>query len=195
MKKRDIIFWILSGFCFMFALVNGWHYSTIFLILSAILLAPIPKIKAFLQEKLKLRNAIIYLLAVILFFTAALTSPLESNDDSSINSSTSYSQEISESESKDSSSERESASSSSEKESVSISESSEKESASRPNSTESSSSSVQIKTTYILNTNSKKIHHVGCSAANRISSSNKKTTTKSLSSLLSEGYTKCGLCF
>lgn len=184
MKKRDIIFWILSGFCFMFALVNGWHYSTIFLILSAVLLAPIPKIKTFLQEKLKLQNAVSYTLAVILFFTAALTSPIESNDDSSINSSSSYSQELSKSESKESSSKMESVSSSSEKESTSTSER-----------TESSSSSVQKETTYILNTNSKKIHHVGCSAANRISSSNKKTTTKSLSSLLNEGYTKCGLCF
>lgn len=48
---------------------------------------------------------------------------------------------------------------------------------------------------YILNTNSKKIHYPGCSAANRMSDANKKEYSGSLDSLFSQGYTTCGICF
>ena len=54
---------------------------------------------------------------------------------------------------------------------------------------------VEGETTYILNTNSKKFHKPSCSSAASIKESNRKTTTKSYSALISEGYSPCGNCF
>ena len=49
--------------------------------------------------------------------------------------------------------------------------------------------------TYILNTNSKKVHIEGCSSANKIGANNKAICTdKTLAQLLLEGYTVCGTC-
>ena len=56
------------------------------------------------------------------------------------------------------------------------------------------SSNKENTTVYVLNTNSKKIHFSSCSSAKRISNSNRKETTESISSLLDKGYTKCGIC-
>ncbi len=47
---------------------------------------------------------------------------------------------------------------------------------------------------YILNTNSMKFHRPGCRAAARISSKNRATSTDSRSTLISEGYSPCGIC-
>lgn len=49
--------------------------------------------------------------------------------------------------------------------------------------------------TYILNTNSKKIHIPTCSSVSSISEKNKKEYTGIISDLLDSGYTKCGTCF
>ena len=48
--------------------------------------------------------------------------------------------------------------------------------------------------TYILNTNSKKIHLPDCSSAASTKPENKAETTKSLAELLEDGYTACGVC-
>lgn len=47
---------------------------------------------------------------------------------------------------------------------------------------------------YILNTNTMKFHRPGCSAANRISASNKATSSSSRSTLISQGYDPCKIC-
>ena len=49
-----------------------------------------------------------------------------------------------------------------------------------------------ITVTYILNTNTKKYHMVGCGSANKIKAENKKTYTGPLSGL--DGYSPCGIC-
>ncbi len=49
--------------------------------------------------------------------------------------------------------------------------------------------------TYILNTNTKKIHHLGCFSAAKIKDENKSEYTGSLADLLEDGYTTCGNCF
>jgi hypothetical protein len=49
-------------------------------------------------------------------------------------------------------------------------------------------------TVYVLNTDSKKIHYSSCSAAKRISNENRRETTDSISSLVANGYTECGIC-
>ena len=49
--------------------------------------------------------------------------------------------------------------------------------------------------TYILNTNTKKIHYPGCSSVKRMKDKNKKSYSGGLDALLSSGYTKCEKCF
>lgn len=53
---------------------------------------------------------------------------------------------------------------------------------------------VTVNTTYILNTNTKKIHKDGCSAVKKINAENKSATNKSVSELIKEGYTRCKIC-
>jgi len=54
---------------------------------------------------------------------------------------------------------------------------------------------AQTKETYILNTSSQKIHKETCPYAKDISEKNKKEISEPLSSLLSQGYSKCKNCF
>lgn len=48
---------------------------------------------------------------------------------------------------------------------------------------------------YILNTSTMKIHYPGCFSAKRIAPKNYATSSESLESLESQGYTTCGNCF
>ena len=48
--------------------------------------------------------------------------------------------------------------------------------------------------TYILNTNSKKIHRLDCDSVNQMSPQNKKETKQSKEELMQEGYTPCQSC-
>lgn len=48
--------------------------------------------------------------------------------------------------------------------------------------------------TYILNTNSKKIHRPDCDSVNKMSPRNKKETNQSKEELIKEGYTPCQSC-
>ncbi len=58
----------------------------------------------------------------------------------------------------------------------------------------SSSQSIPVTTTYILNTSTKKIHYPDCKSVKQMKETNKKTTTESRESLISQGYTPCGNC-
>lgn len=49
--------------------------------------------------------------------------------------------------------------------------------------------------TYILNTNSKKIHYPDCSSVSKMNDKNKQEYTGTLEDLLEDGYTTCGICF
>ena len=48
---------------------------------------------------------------------------------------------------------------------------------------------------FVLNTNSKRIHKPGCSSVGKMSEKNKKEFSGFLSTLLNEGYKKCSECF
>ena len=48
--------------------------------------------------------------------------------------------------------------------------------------------------TYILNTNSKKIHRPDCDSVNKMSPRNQKETNQSKEELIQEGYTPCQSC-
>lgn len=47
---------------------------------------------------------------------------------------------------------------------------------------------------WVLNTNNKKIHKEGCSAVKSMSESNKEYSSKTISELISSGYSTCKLC-
>ena len=69
-KASKIIQWVFAGIIATFVLVNGFHYSSLFLLAGAFLMAPI------LRGKLG-KNILIIALATVLFFTGVLTSPME----------------------------------------------------------------------------------------------------------------------
>lgn len=49
--------------------------------------------------------------------------------------------------------------------------------------------------TYVLNTESLKIHHPSCRTVPKIAPQNYATSSSSILELLSQGYTTCGICF
>lgn len=53
---------------------------------------------------------------------------------------------------------------------------------------------AQEGTTYVLNTNTMKIHLPSCSAVQKMSGSNRQETTKDYNTLVGEGYSPCGIC-
>lgn len=73
-----ILQWVYAGAVGVIALANGFHYSTLFLLLSAVLLMPIPAIRNFLKEKMKIKTWLAIVLAIVLFFTGATLSPIAS---------------------------------------------------------------------------------------------------------------------
>lgn len=48
---------------------------------------------------------------------------------------------------------------------------------------------------YVLNINSFKVHYPNCSAVKRMLDENKQEVTTILSSILEDGYTRCGICY
>lgn len=52
----------------------------------------------------------------------------------------------------------------------------------------------QVKSTFILNTRSKKVHKPDCSSVKQMSEKNKKETNESEEELKAQGYTACGNC-
>ena len=73
-KKSAIVRWIVGGFFAMFALVNGFHFSSLFLLCAAFLMFPLPFVEAFLQKK-NIKVIVAIILSVALFFAGVLTSP------------------------------------------------------------------------------------------------------------------------
>lgn len=53
----------------------------------------------------------------------------------------------------------------------------------------------QTSATYVLNKNTKKIHHPNCSSVAKIAPKNYSTSDQSLEVLMSKGYTPCKICF
>lgn len=49
-------------------------------------------------------------------------------------------------------------------------------------------------TTYVLNTNSKKVHYPACSSVKKISANNYEESNDDLDVILGRGYSRCGIC-
>ena len=82
--KGTVARWIV-GVCFgLFALVNGFHFSSLFLLCAAFLMLPLPFVKSFLKEK-NIKTAVAISVSVVLFFVGVLTSPPSDSTDSPSN--------------------------------------------------------------------------------------------------------------
>ena len=55
-------------------------------------------------------------------------------------------------------------------------------------------SETESESVYILNVNTKKIHRPDCDSAKKTSESNRREYTGDISTLLAQGYSKCGIC-
>ena len=78
-KINVVLRWVFGVLFIIFAIVNGFHYSSLFLIIAAILLLPISFITDFCANiNIKPKTAII--LSVILFFMGVMTSPTSEDE-------------------------------------------------------------------------------------------------------------------
>ncbi len=86
-----IIQWIVAATFGICTLANGFHFSTLFLVLATILFLPIPTIRNFFKKKIKIKSWLAIVLALVLFVVGTSLSPitnpeLNSTDTSSISS-------------------------------------------------------------------------------------------------------------
>lgn len=79
--------WYHSVVFVLFVLVNGFHISSLFLLLSAILMMPIKPIRDFLASR-KIKTWMIITLSVVLIFIGMVASPMAETPEQSPNSST-----------------------------------------------------------------------------------------------------------
>ena len=73
-KGSKIAQWIFTGLFGICALGNGLHWSSLFLVLAAVLMAPIPAIRDWLKN-IKIKNWLAITLAVVVFFVGMMASP------------------------------------------------------------------------------------------------------------------------
>lgn len=84
-KEFNVAQWIIGFFFVLCALVNGIHLSTLLLLAAAVLIMPIPQIRNALMKVdisgFKIKQWMIVVLSVLLFFVGTLVSPLGENAD------------------------------------------------------------------------------------------------------------------
>ena len=73
-KSSRIAQWVFTGLFGICALGNGFHWSSLFLLLAAVLMAPIPAIRNWLKS-IKIKNGLAITLAVVVFFVGMMGSP------------------------------------------------------------------------------------------------------------------------
>lgn len=79
-KSSRIAQWVFTGLFGICALGNGFHWSSLFLLLAAVLMAPIPAIRNWLKS-IKIKNGLAITLAVVVFFVGMMGSPMSETPD------------------------------------------------------------------------------------------------------------------
>ena len=201
-KAKIFLQWYMSIVCFFGALIE-MGISSLFLVVAGVLFLPLKKIRKFLLEKLNMKGAIACLVAIPFFFIGiSMSSDGVDAGDSVASMNGGYSSVLG-SEDESSSNQTPPATDSSSSSSQTPPATDSSGSSQTPPATDSSSSSNQTSSgannnqniTYVLNTNTKKIHYSSCSHVKKISAANRQDTKQSLAELLAAGYTKCGTCF
>lgn len=90
MKKGSLIAqWAFTGLFGICALGNGFHWSSLFLLLAAVFMAPIPAIRNWLKS-IKIKNWLAITLAVVVFFVGMMGSPMSETSDNPDSGGSSY---------------------------------------------------------------------------------------------------------
>ena len=92
-KGSQIAQWVFTGLFGVCALGNGFHWSNLFLLLAAGLMAPIPAIRNWLKS-IKIKNWLAITLAVVVFFVGMMGSPMSETPDASDSGGSSYSENL-----------------------------------------------------------------------------------------------------
>lgn len=92
-KGSQIAQWVFTGLFGVCALGNGFHWSSLFLLLAAGLMAPIPAIRNWLKS-IKIKNWLAITLAVVVFFVGMMGSPMSETPDASDSGGSSYSENL-----------------------------------------------------------------------------------------------------
>ena len=74
-SKLVIAQWVFAALCGVGVLANGFHFSSIFLVVGAILFIPLPIIRNFLKEKVKINSLLSIVIAAVLFVAGICFSP------------------------------------------------------------------------------------------------------------------------
>jgi len=83
-KKITTARWIAGGIFIIFALVNGFHYSSLLLLIAAFLIFPLSFVNTFLQRK-NIKPTLAIILSILLFFIATIVAPPTKTNNSSSN--------------------------------------------------------------------------------------------------------------
>ena len=92
-KGSQIAQWVFTGLFGICALGNGFHWSSLFLLLAAVLMAPIPALRNWLKS-IKIKNWLAITLAVVVFFVGMMGSPLSETPDNPYSGGSSYSENL-----------------------------------------------------------------------------------------------------
>ena len=92
-KGSQIAQWVFTGLFGICALGNGFHWSSLFLLLAAVLMAPISAIRNWLKS-IKIKNWLAITLAVVVFFVGMIGSPMSETPDNPDSGGTSYSENL-----------------------------------------------------------------------------------------------------
>ena len=92
-KGSQIAQWVFTGLFGVCALGNGFHWSSLFLLLAAGLMAPIPAVRNWLKS-IKIKNWLAITLAVVVFFVGMMGSPMSETPDNPDSGGSSYSENI-----------------------------------------------------------------------------------------------------
>ncbi|MBO5909162.1 MAG: hypothetical protein J6Q67_05210, partial [Clostridia bacterium] len=76
----SIIRWVVGGFFAMFALVNGFHYSSILLLIAAFLMCPLSFVETFMKKN-NIKSVVVIFLSIVIFFVAVIASPSSESSD------------------------------------------------------------------------------------------------------------------
>lgn len=109
-KGSKIAQWIFTGLFGICALGNGFHFSSLLLLIAAILMMPIPTIRNYLK-KIKIKNWLAITLSVVVFFAGIIVSPSYQDADTTNNIDSSYSETTDNRSDKNTSSEKDTSSS------------------------------------------------------------------------------------
>lgn len=92
-KGSQIAQWVFTGLFGVCALGNGFHWSSLFLLLATGLMAPIPAIRNWLKS-IKIKNWLAITLAVVVFFVGMMGSPMSETPDAPDSGGSSYSENL-----------------------------------------------------------------------------------------------------